>query len=116
MIENKFVTGIGTWRSAAYGLASWRSHGKSSRCFAALYLIFNMLNFFSINPKNDCYQQRRNKDDNNQEPIFFLHGIYRRRHFSKCENTCIPADDPNSEADKSLTPTGQKMEIYRKHL
>jgi hypothetical protein len=34
-----------------------------------------MLNSFSINPENDYYQQRRCKeDDNEQEPIFFLHG------------------------------------------
>jgi len=39
------------------------------------HFIFNMLNSFSINPKYDCYQQRRSKYYNNYEPIFFLHVI-----------------------------------------
>jgi hypothetical protein len=38
-------------------------------------LIVNTLNSFSINPENDGYQQRRSKDDNEQEAIFFRHGI-----------------------------------------
>ena len=71
-----------------------------------------MLNSFSINPENDCYQQRRSKNNNEKEPIFFLHGITGARHF-KSEITCIPAGVPNQEADNSLTPTGQKMDIYR---
>jgi hypothetical protein len=72
-----------------------------------------MLNSFSINPENDCYQQCRSKNNNEQEPIFFRHGIKGGHHFIniKGEITCIPAGDPNSEADKSLTPTGQKMDI-----
>jgi hypothetical protein len=39
------------------------------------HLIFNMLNSFCINPKNDCYQQRRSKKNNEKGPIFFRHGI-----------------------------------------
>ena len=74
-----------------------------------------MLNSFSINPENDCYQ-RRSKDNNEQEPISFLHGITGGRHFIKSEITCIPEGDPNPEVDKSLTPTGQKLDIYRKLL
>ena len=39
------------------------------------YFIINMLNSFSINPKYDCYQQRRSKYYKDYEPIFFIHGI-----------------------------------------
>jgi hypothetical protein len=39
------------------------------------HFIFNKLNSFSIHPKYNCYQQRRNKYYNNYEQIFFLHGI-----------------------------------------
>jgi hypothetical protein len=49
------------------------------------HLIFNTLNSFSINPENDCYQQRRSKDDNEKEPIFLLHGITGGRHFIKAK-------------------------------
>jgi hypothetical protein len=38
------------------------------------------------------------------------------RHLIKGEITCIPAGYTNQEADKSLTATGQKMDIYRKPL
>jgi hypothetical protein len=38
-------------------------------------LILDMLNSFSIDPKNECYQQRRSEDDNEEVPIFFSHGI-----------------------------------------
>jgi hypothetical protein len=75
-----------------------------------------MLNSFSVNPENDCYQQRRSKNNNEKEPIFFLHGITGGRHFITSEITCMPAGVPNSGGDKSLTATGQKMDIYRKLL
>jgi hypothetical protein len=79
-------------------------------------LIVNTLNSFSIDPENDGYQQRRSEDDNEQEAIFFLHEITGGRHFIKSEITCIRAENPYCKVDKSLTRTGQKMDIYRKPL
>jgi len=75
-----------------------------------------MLNSFSINPENDCYQQRRCKNNNEKEPVFFLHGITGGRHFIKSEITCIPAGDSNPEADKSLTPTGKNWTFIVTHF
>jgi hypothetical protein len=74
-------------------------------------LIVNTLNSFSIDPENDGYQQRRCKDDNEKELIFFLHGITGGRHFIKYKISCLTAGEPNPEVDKSLTMTGQKMDI-----